>query len=984
MDRNPGLHLHLIPWLFLIALLLRLLAVGHPIEVDSFHWLHEGADFLRSLLTGDLSATYGGAHPGVTSMWLVGIGLALEHTALRLLGQTDQALLPWLNDLLATPYPGLAHYIWARIIFAPVTAGLLVIIYRLGARAFDRRIATLAAVLLLFEPYYLAHARVIVPDALASSFVLLAMLAMLAHLRRNHARDLLLSGFFLGLAVMSKLSTIVAGPLMAVWLLAQEITAPWAERRGIGGLLRALLLLTLSTLLTAWAIWPALWITPGPTLARWWADLTGQELGSRLSFFLGKRTFDPGPLFYPVVLLFRASPVTLLGALAALGIGITRRREGIGHGRSALALASFTITLMLALSLDAAKIDRYLLPALPPLAFVAAWGWIALLDRPGARGSRWARRGLPALILIQAALALAFYPDYFSYYNPLLGGPRVAQRVLVVGVGEGLDIAAQRLATLPDADELTVAAWYPGSFAPHFPGRTVKLAEKDADGLWNWARAHFVVSYVNQWQRQPNQEILAYFKGQPTYDVVRLHGVDYAPIFPGPLARPDDVARLNQPPLDFGGIVRLRGVELSRPETAAGDEAVITLYWEPLASFDANDFLITLVVRDEDGHEWGRGHGPPVGGFLPLKMWQPGMLIRDVQRLRVLAGTPPGTYRLLVGWYSPGTQRTLEARRADGTPVGDLVDVARLQVAAGPVGIAPDDPPTTRADITWGDIRLEGWHLPPGRYPEGGTLPLTLYWRALRDTPTPIRLRLRLEDEAGRTRQRDGTHPISSRYPPARWRAGELVMERWDALLPAGLPHGTHVVILEAEDADGRPLGQATLGRIEVIARPHAFTPPRPQRTVDARFGERIRLLGYDVEPIPPRPGEPLRVTLYWQAEGTIDTAYTVFVHALGPNGDIVAQADRMPLEGRAPTTSWLPGEVITDTYTLLLPAGVGPVTALAVGLYEPRIGRRSPVLVDGIPSPDGRVLLPLGERTQRVGSPGHFALYKSADLRYN
>ncbi len=951
-------------WLFLLAILLRLLAIGHPIEVDSFHWLREGADFLRSLLTGDLPATYGGAHPGVLSMWLIGVGLTLEHAFLQARGQTDQALVPWLNDLLSVPYPGLSHYIWARIVLAPITAGLLAAIYRLGARALDRRVAALAAALLLFEPYYLAHARVIVPDALAASFVLLAMLAMLVHLRgRGGERYVALSGVCLGLAVMSKLPTLVAGPLLALWLIAHEITAPWAERRGIGGLLRANLLLAGATLITAWAVWPALWTKPIPTLARWWSDLTGRELGSRLSFFLGERTFDPGPLFYPVVLLFRASPITLLGALIALGIGLARRGRDIGHGRPALALATFVITLMLALSLDAIKIDRYLLPALPPLAFIAARGWVDLSEALANMRTRmrWSHWVLPALVIVQAALALAFYPDYFSYYNPLLGGPRVAQRVLPIGVGEGLDIAAQRLASLPDAAELTAAAWYPGSFAPHFPGRTVKLADRDADGIWNWARSHFIASYVNQWQRQPNQEILAYFNGQPAYDVVWMHGVAYVPIFPGPMARPADVARLGQSPMEFGGIVRLRGVELSTPEITAGSEAVVTLYWEPLAPFDAEDYLVASIVRDAEGLEWSRSHGAPVGGFLPLSAWRPGMLIRDVQRVRIPAGTPPGSYRLLIGWYSPSTRRTLEAHRTDGTPVGDVAAIASLRVTPGPVGMPPDDLPTTPADVTWDAIRLEGWHLTEGSYPEGGTLPLALYWRATRDAPDPIRLRLRLEAGDGQSWQRSGKHEISPRYPPGRWRAGELVLERWGALLPAGPPDGTYAVILEAEDLAGRPLGRVTLGHVEIVGRPHTFTSPAPRHAVNARLGEHIRLLGYDLDPDPPQPGKPLRVTLYWQADGEIDTSYTVFVHALGPDGDIVAQIDRMPIDGRAPTTSWLPGEVITDEYTIVAPASSDPVHMLAVGLYEPRTGRRLPVVVGGAPRPDGRVLLPLG-----------------------
>ena len=41
----------------------------------------------------------------------------------------------------------------------------------------------------------------------------------------------------------------------------------------------------------------------------------------------------------------------------------------------------------------------------------------------------------------------------------------------------------------------------------------------------------------------------------------------------------------------------------------------------------------------------------------------------------------------------------------------------------------------------------------------------------------------------------------------------------------------------------------------------------------------------------------------------------------LDANGVPRAQADAVPVSGRRPTTSWLPGEILTDPYTLQLPA---------------------------------------------------------------
>ncbi|MCD6291258.1 MAG: hypothetical protein J7M34_12200, partial [Anaerolineae bacterium] len=268
-----------------------------------------------------------------------------------------------------------------------------------------------------------------------------------------------------------------------------------------------------------------------------------------------------------------------------------------------------------------------------------------------------------------------------------------------------------------------------------------------------------------------------------------------------------------------------------------------------------------------------------------------------------------------------------------------------------------DAPSATPADIIWGSIRLAGWHLAEGRYPEGSTLPLTLYWRAMRDAPGPIRTRLILEAPDGSSWQRPGFHKISSRYPPERWRSKELVLERWDALLPAGLPGGEYIVILEARDDAGHLLGQQRLGRVEIASRHHMFTLPKPQHAVDARFGEHIRLLGYDVAPAK-RPGEPLRVVLYWQATAEIDTSYKVFIHVLNPREHIMGQSDHIPQHGQAPTTSWLPGEVIADEYNIWLSGSADTIEALAVGFYDPRTGQRLPVVMNGMPRPDGRALL--------------------------
>ncbi len=83
-------------------------------------------------------------------------------------------------------------------------------------------------------------------------------------------------------------------------------------------------------------------------------------------------------------------------------------------------------------------------------------------------------------------------------------------------------------------------------------------------------------------------------------------------------------------------------------------------------------------------------------------------------------------------------------------------------------------------------------------------------------------------------------------------------------------------------------------------------------------------------------------------------TDYTVFVHLLQPDGTCnpcAWQQDVMPQQGQYPTARWQVGEVVIDSYQIVLPAAAPPgVYPLEVGLYLAENGRRLQVTL-----PDGR-----------------------------
>ncbi|HLY67509.1 MAG TPA: glycosyltransferase family 39 protein [Chloroflexota bacterium] len=102
-----------------------------------------------------------------------------------------------------------------------------------------------------------------------------------------------------------------------------------------------------------------------------------------------------------------------------------------------------------------------------------------------------------------------------------------------------------------------------------------------------------------------------------------------------------------------------------------------------------------------------------------------------------------------------------------------------------------------------------------------------------------------------------------------------------------------------------------------------------------ANFGGQIQLSGVTA-PGQLAAGEPVDVTLHWQARARPAKDYSVFVHLLDSSGATVSQHDGWPAGGSQPTSSWQAGQTIDDRHALLttrgLPAGR---YQLEVGLYD-------------------------------------------------
>jgi hypothetical protein len=142
-------------------------------------------------------------------------------------------------------------------------------------------------------------------------------------------------------------------------------------------------------------------------------------------------------------------------------------------------------------------------------------------------------------------------------------------------------------------------------------------------------------------------------------------------------------------------------------------------------------------------------------------------------------------------------------------------------------------------------------------------------------------------------------------------------------------------------------------------------------RALDAHVGQHIDLLGYvirdemgqAVDEIELRPGDELRLTLYWRATAALAEDYTVFAHLLDQTGWLRGGQDNPPRSGTYPTSAWVPGEWVVDRYRIPIAADAPPgAYAIEVGMYPSGGGTRLEVSGANADQENRRALL-----TERV-----------------
>ena len=376
---------------------------------DAWRWHRRSENFYQSLRSGNLKGTYQRYHPGVTLMWLtsgIKVGMKVYSNVTNTTEKTfenveDYILIDGLN----------------KITLIIILFGLLLVQYKFIGLLFNRTVGLFYVFFISFEPYLVGINRWYHLTSLESFLSFTAFLSGLLWYKTNKNSYLTMSGLFMGLAVLTKFSSLVVLFLLLIVVVAGVWNRSYSL--AIRELVQKAALLIVSCMAVFILLFPALWVAPGFVLQNIFTAGIGAVGGEYDTVLFAER--NP-LLFYPLILLFKLSPFAIAALLICL---IKLRKFSKVKYPELLMLFSYFIVHLIIFAFSEQKIERYIIVLVPAILLLGAFAV--------SQVNSYLRYALLlGSALFGVFMFIKFYPVNSLYYSPVFGGVKTAARLEIL------------------------------------------------------------------------------------------------------------------------------------------------------------------------------------------------------------------------------------------------------------------------------------------------------------------------------------------------------------------------------------------------------------------------------------------------------------------------------------------------------------------------------------------------------------------------
>ncbi|NMB91464.1 glycosyltransferase family 39 protein [candidate division WWE3 bacterium] len=400
------------------------------INPDGVNWHYRSQQFVVGLKFLQFEKTYQHYHPGVTLMWVTGIPIEIFKQVTNI------------KDYNLYNFQAFDFIAKFSLVIVQLVLSLLVIYALSKIVGFNKSFLTV--VFFSFEPFFVGNSRLYHMDTLLSILLFLAIIFSFLNLKNPSFGMSLLSGLFLALSFLTKSVSIGAVLFVVLYALAYFVYSKQYK-----SILPYVAYTLFFFVLFTFLLFPALWENPIYYLSLIFKEAArvGIRKGHGQVVF-GEYTRDPGFWFYPLVLLVKTSPFTIIGcilfvvsSIKSLVIDVKEnikneikmfkdtKKKFLNFG---FYIAVFYLGYVFSMSFPTKKIDRYMLVVYPFMAYLAVVGYgkvFLFLKSKVKKLMFWSTISLLCLVFWVMPF-VRVYPYYFTYTSPLFINSQTANKIV--------------------------------------------------------------------------------------------------------------------------------------------------------------------------------------------------------------------------------------------------------------------------------------------------------------------------------------------------------------------------------------------------------------------------------------------------------------------------------------------------------------------------------------------------------------------------